>query len=180
MTELNLTEIMEENEDNPGVTITSPSGDWLNDVHLKPYDFAENHQMSPFCFIGGDKNEDGEWAPLTICVVDRRLSRGGEEVVELLKTEAARKWTWRDEDGKPLGKVPTGFVFDLYEAVTVMCAVSATKPEMTIDGPDVPPIRPEGVCRVRCIQNQGAPGETIAGHLAPTDHCRSQVSVNPS
>jgi hypothetical protein len=138
MTELDLTEIMDDIEENPGVTITSPSDDWLNDIRVYRHDCAENHDMAPFCFIGGDENEDGEWPPIGIFVVDRLLARGVEEVVELLKAEAARTWTWRDQDGQALGKVPTGFVFDLYEAVTVMCAISATKCEMTIDGPMCP------------------------------------------
>ena len=121
----------DQDDHTPGITITSPSGDWLNDVHLSPYDFAENHDMASFCFLGGEKGEDGAWIPMSIFVADHILARGRDEVMELLKVEAGRKWAWDNEDGRPLGWLPTGFIANLYEAVTVMCAISPTKPKMT-------------------------------------------------
>ena len=125
-----VTEI-ELNGDTPGITITSPSDDWLNDVHLIPYDFAENHDMASFCFLGGEEGEDDEWIPMSIFVTDQILAMGEDKVLELLKAEASRKWTWWKPDGQPLGRLPTGFVAKLDEAVTIMCAVSPTKPKMT-------------------------------------------------
>src|SRR6185503_18641326 len=104
-----------------GITVSSPSGDWLNDVRIKTCDFAQNHGHQSYCFVGDDGQDGG----LKIFVADHVLGKGIDEVMRLLVTEANRRWTYTKDNGEPLGRLPTGLVGDLWVATSILCALAS-------------------------------------------------------
>ena len=115
-----------ENDDDEimGISITLSSDHALSDVHLVPDDCAQNYENASLCFIGNERGEDGKWVPFTIFVANHLLAMGEDEVLELLKAEANRRWTWHLKNGEPLGRLPTTFEGRLRSATDILCAVS--------------------------------------------------------
>lgn len=100
----------------PGISVTSPDGEWLGELHVNRYDFAENYDTEELAFFINDN---------AVFVADEVLALGTKKVSERLCQEALRIWYW-----KPLvGRVPTGFECNMDEAASVMVGLFAEKPQ---------------------------------------------------
>lgn len=111
-------------EEVPGISATSPDGEWTGELHILRYDFAENYETEERAFFINDK---------AVFVADEMLALGTKKVSERLCQEALRIWYWHRQDGTRLeGRVPTGFECKMYEAASVLCGLYAEKPQPII------------------------------------------------
>jgi hypothetical protein len=102
-----------------GISVTSPSGNWVAEVNTNRSDFAENYGTTATVFFAADENGDQR-----IFVADHVLAAGEQEVSRLLIAEANRRWTWG------IGRLPTGLECDLLEASSVLCALYGPKSKL--------------------------------------------------
>ena len=103
----------------PGISVKSPSRNWISEVNVNRGDFAENYGTTATVFFAVDESRDQR-----IFVADHILAAGELEVSQLLIAEASRRWTWE------IGRIPTGLEGDLLEASSILCALYGPKSKL--------------------------------------------------